>query len=101
MNYVTVLFRSTAKPGHEATVRRELTAVITPTRLEPDCVSYELHIDEGNPACFTCYEQWASSEGFQRQLDSSHIQKLANVIWPLLQESPEEAIIRLNPIRPL
>jgi quinol monooxygenase YgiN len=100
MNYLTVLFQGTAKPGHENTVREALMAVITATRAEADCIAYELHVDQANPANFICYEQWVSEEALQRHLETPHIQKLAQILWPLLQETPAEAIFRLTPIRP-
>ncbi len=98
MTTIFVLFRGTAKAGKEDTVAQLLLGVVGPTRNEGACIAYELHRDVKNPRRFYCYEAWESDAALERHLRTDHIQKLAKELWPLLEESFNEAVIRLSPM---
>ena len=97
MGHVTILFRATAKPGNADAVREALLAAVAPTRAEPGCISYELHVDEDNSSRFTSYELWASDEALQAHGQAPHVAALG-ALWALLEEGPSDAISRLTPL---
>lgn len=51
-----------AKPGTEAELRRDLTAVVEPSRKESGNLGYELFVDQNDPGRFVFVEHWASRE---------------------------------------
>ncbi|MDD2337473.1 MAG: putative quinol monooxygenase [Geobacteraceae bacterium] len=73
---VTLIAKITAKPGKEDQVKKELLAVIDPTRSEAGCISYNLHQDADNNAVFMFYENWSSKEILEQHLQTPHLQGL-------------------------
>lgn len=58
--YVVVGLR--AKKGKAEELRRDLAAVVDPSRKEEGSLRYELFVDESDPELFVFVEQWASAE---------------------------------------
>ena len=58
--YVVVGLR--ARKGKEEELRRDLTAVVAPSRREEGNLRYELFVDESDPGLFVFVEHWASAE---------------------------------------
>lgn len=55
-----------AKLGAEDELRRDLTAVVEPSRNEPSCLRYELLRDQSDPGRFVFVEHWASRGAQQK-----------------------------------
>lgn len=51
-----------AKQGKEEELRRDLVAVVEPSRTEDGNLRYELFVDQGDPGRFVFVEHWASAE---------------------------------------
>ncbi|MFP3454271.1 antibiotic biosynthesis monooxygenase, partial [Bacillus sp. SIMBA_154] len=49
-----------AKPNQIEMVKTELIKFIGVTHAEEECINYDLHQDNKNPAHFIFYENWAS-----------------------------------------
>ena len=62
MSELFIVVAITAKPGKEDELRRDLTAVVEPSRKEPGCLRYELFVDQGQRGRFVFVEHWASRE---------------------------------------
>lgn len=71
---VTVVVRIRAKEGREAEVRRELLALLAPTRAERGCLAYEMHEMPDEPTLFLFHETWASDADLDRHLMETHVQ---------------------------
>ena len=52
-----------AAPGHEKRLGAELHSLVAPTREEPGCLTYELHLDLENPAKFMFYREVCGPSG--------------------------------------
>jgi len=65
---VSVAIRIRAKEGSEAEVRRELLALLAPTRAERGCLECELHEMPDEPTLFMLREAWRSERDFDRRL---------------------------------
>jgi len=86
MTYLTVVAEMLAKPGKEEELRRQLLALMEPTRKEEGCVQYDLHVDTGAPGRFLFYENWTSRERLERHLASPHLAAFRAVAGDLLAE---------------
>lgn len=51
-----------AKKGKEEELRKDLIAVVEPSRKEEGSMRYELFADESDPGHFVFVEHWASPE---------------------------------------
>jgi quinol monooxygenase YgiN len=57
-------------------VRRELTALIAPTRTQPGCLRCELLLDATNPSAVELVEEWQSRADLDRHLRSDDCRRL-------------------------
>lgn len=65
-----------AKPGKEKALRAKLLAMVAPTRAEKGCVSYDVHVDQANPAQFYFIENWKDEGTLAAHLKTPHFTKL-------------------------
>lgn len=70
---VTVLALVKAKEGTERAVREELLSLVTPTRSEPGCISYDLHQAADDKSLFMFYENWKSMEDLEKHRETPHL----------------------------
>lgn len=64
-----------AKPGKEEELRRDLIAVVEPSRKEEGNLRYDLFVDQSDPGRFVFVEHWASPEAQQKHhTQGPHIQ---------------------------
>lgn len=98
--YVTVLFECKAKPGKEEELRSVIAGLVTPTRSEPGCVTYEFHTVEGQPGTFIAYEHWVSPESLDAHVQAAHMQAFIRRSGELLQAPFDSGLRRLHPLRP-
>ena len=75
-----------ALPGHEAAVRQALIDMVAPSRNEPGCLCYNLHVAKEDAGLFIFYEQWASQAAFDFHVETPHFlgldAKLAGKVEP-------------------
>ena len=71
---VSAVIRVRAKEGCEADVRRELLALLPPTRAERGCLSCDVHEMPEEPTLFLSHETWASDAALERHLMEPHVQ---------------------------
>lgn len=81
---LTVVARMRAKPGKEAELRRELEALIEPTRAEAGCVNYDLNQGADDEAVFYFYENWVSEAALGEHLQTAPLQRFVGLIPELL-----------------
>jgi quinol monooxygenase YgiN len=70
---LTILAQITAAAGQEEAVRTALTGLVAPTRAEPGCITYDLHVDNTDPGAFMFYETWETRDLWQDHNVSAHI----------------------------
>jgi len=83
---VIIIAKAKAKPGMEEEVKKELMALIGPTRSEEGCVQYNLHQSADDPSVFMFYENWISQEAFNEHIQTMHLQGLLNKTDELFTE---------------
>jgi quinol monooxygenase YgiN len=77
-------------------VRRELAALLEPTRAEKGCINYDMHQALTDPALFLFHENWTSAADLDAHLASPHIQRWIRLADELLAEPIE--ITRWTPV---
>ncbi|CAA0102129.1 Putative monooxygenase [BD1-7 clade bacterium] len=74
MSKLTVVANITAKADSIDLVKSELHKLIEITRAEDGCINYDLHQNNENPAHFTFFENWESTEQWQIHMGAQHLQ---------------------------
>lgn len=69
-----VLVAMYAKDGREQELRRDLIAVVEPSRKDEGNLRYELFVDQDDPHRFVFVEHWADKDAqHKHHTDSEHI----------------------------
>jgi len=89
MNSITVIATFQARPGKESDLRTVLISLLTLTRKETGCVSYDLHQSPEEPAKFLFYENWTSKAALDAHLQSAHVKALLPRLDDLCTAFPE------------
>jgi quinol monooxygenase YgiN len=63
-----------AAPNREKDLENALRALVAPTRGEPGCLAYRLHLDPANPAKLMFYEKFADQAALDAHIASPHFQ---------------------------
>ncbi|MBL8628223.1 MAG: antibiotic biosynthesis monooxygenase [Rhodospirillaceae bacterium] len=75
MSEIHIVVGLHAKPGGADELRRDLAALVEPSRNEPGNIAYDLYEDINSPGHFVFVEHWASSEAQQQHHNHGlHIQ---------------------------
>lgn len=86
---VCVMAKMKAKAGKETELKEALTALVGPTREEPDCIEYLLHQAKDDASVFAFYEQWSSQKALDRHLKMPYLQAFFARTDDLLDGPPE------------
>ena len=86
---VRVIAHVMSKPDSLEQVRTILSALVTPTRRESGCVSYNLLEQQSDPRQFVTVEEWASAEAEQAHFSTPHILSALQQLSGLLAAEPD------------
>lgn len=86
---VYVVAKLQARAGKEEVLRKQLEALIEPTKREKGCRRYSLMQDRSNPAVLTMLEEWDTEADLNTHLALPHLQKLFAQLPELLAAPPE------------
>lgn len=86
---VRVIARITAQPGKEAELESILRALITPTRQEAGCISYQLLRHQSDVTEFTFVEEWQSDAAIDAHFETPHLQNALAQASELLACAPD------------
>jgi quinol monooxygenase YgiN len=89
MKTLTVVATFQARPGKETELRKALTGLVAPTRMEAGCLNYDLHVSSDDPAKFLFHENWTSKAHLDTHLQSPHIKALLPRVDELCVAFPE------------
>ena len=85
---LTVFAEFHARPGREEELGRLLKGLLEPTRKEPGCLQYDLHVDNDKPGHFLFFENWTSMPLLDEHLGSPHLTDLQTRSADLVAEPP-------------
>jgi quinol monooxygenase YgiN len=74
MAQVTNLAFFRVRRGESEALGAALAALVEPTRLEAECLKYDLHRSVDDADVWFVYENWRSPEGFDAHMLSEHLQ---------------------------
>lgn len=67
-----------ALPEHHEAVLAALTKVLAPTREEPGCKQYDLHLDPADCNQMVIIERWVDESALSDHIASRHLSQLRN-----------------------
>jgi quinol monooxygenase YgiN len=91
----TMLATFVPRPGAEAALLDELTAMVAPSSAEPGCLEYLPLTDPARPGTVVMVEEWADRQALDEHFASAHFARVAPRLADLLGEPVE--IIELQP----
>lgn len=86
-NEVVCIANLEAKEGKKEALLKVLQGLIQPSRSEPGCISYHLHVSPENPNLFTFIDKFKDLDAFNYHCETSHIKEAFDNIIPALVES--------------
>jgi len=69
-----------AASGHEKELGSRLHALVAPTREEPGCLVYELHLDPEDPGKFMFYEKFVSHAALDLHLTAPYFRRFQSYL---------------------
>jgi quinol monooxygenase YgiN len=95
---VSLIATLSARPETRDELFRLLVAQVAPTRAEPGCIDYNLHVDASDPCLFVFYENWKSQADLDAHMNMDHLRPLLSQIDRLLARPID--VRRLHPAEP-
>jgi len=89
---VTVVAQLKAKPGLEQRLKAELLAMLAPSRKDPGCINYDLHVAPDHPGKFMFHENWQSKQHLDDHLATPHLKAFFAKAGELLAEPAQIAL---------
>lgn len=89
---LTIVARIKAKPGMEQRMQQDLLRLLTPTRAESGCITFDLLQDTNDPTVFVLYENWKD----QAALDAHFQQPSVKQVLQAYEETLVEPIAVLS-----
>jgi quinol monooxygenase YgiN len=89
---IAVTAKMRAKEGMEDSLKEELLALLSPTRAEAGCITYELHQSKKDRTAFLFYEKWQSKEDLGAHATAPHMVNFKGKAGEMLAEPPQIAI---------
>lgn len=70
---LTVIAQIRTKAGQRERLRQVLFGLVTPTRAEAGCVTYDLHESNTEPGLFVFYETWKAEADLDAHFQTAHM----------------------------
>jgi len=85
---LTVIAEFWARPASEEALRALLMGLVAPSRKEPGCVQYDLHVDNKEAGHFLFYENWRSQAALDEHVATPHFKDFQARAASLVREPP-------------
>src|SRR5256885_13658297 len=84
-NAVTLIVILRAREGQETLLEAELRALVSPSRREEGCLTYNLHRASDTPGALLLHEVWASREAHTEHTHTPHFlqQRAGRIACPV------------------
>ena len=70
---LTIVAIIRAKDGCREAVAAQLHTLLAPSRRDPGCLNYDLHISLETPGLFLFYENWATRADWEAHMATPHL----------------------------
>lgn len=91
---LTLVAEFQALPGKEDELRRELQALVAPTRSESGCLDYFLHESPEQTGHFLFYENWTSDAALAEHARTPYLQRIGSLVPELCTAPPRLVKLR-------
>ncbi len=95
---LTVVARIKAKSGMEERMQQDLLSLLTPTRAEPGCITFDLLLDTHDSLVFLLYENWQNQAALDAHFQQPYVEQVLKAYEVTLAE-PIAAMI-LSKVEP-
>ena len=83
---LTIIAHIEAKEGKLDFLKKQVLALVEPTKKEQGCLRYELNQDIENSNLFIFVEEWKSHALWQQHMENSHLQTFVKATEGLLEK---------------
>ena len=83
---LTIIAHIEAKEGELGFVKKEVLALVEPTKQEQGCLRYELNQDHVNQKLFIFVEEWESQALWQKHMENKHLQAFVKATDGVLEK---------------
>ncbi|MFT5702262.1 MAG: quinol monooxygenase YgiN [Desulforhopalus sp.] len=95
MNKIAVVAVLKAKTGKEEALGEALAKLVSPSREDDGCISYDLHRNSDDRSVFIFYERWESRELLDQHLAQPHLTAFGEKAGDLLDGPPDVKILEI------
>ena len=86
---ITIVAKSTIKPGMTEDFKREAIPLIEASQKESGCISYDMYEDVNNPNILAFIEQWEDRAAIDAHNKSAHVTRIVPRISAFREGAPE------------
>jgi quinol monooxygenase YgiN len=86
MTVLTVIARIKSNPGMEKQMQQDLLGLLTPTRSETGCITFDLLTDINDPTIFILYENWESQSALDAHFEQPYVKRVLKAYEVTLAE---------------
>jgi quinol monooxygenase YgiN len=83
---LTIVARIRAKPGLEVRMQQDLLSLLTPTRAESGCITFDLLQDTTDPTVFVLYENWKNQTALDNHFQQPYVKQVLQAYEETLAE---------------
>jgi len=83
---LTIVACIKAKPGMQEQMQQDLLSLLTPTRAEPGCITFDLLLDIQDPSVFLLYENWQNQAALDAHFQQSYVKQVLKAYEVTLAE---------------
>lgn len=95
MSKIAVVAMIKAKAGKEDALGEVLADLVSPSRKDDGCISYDLHRNTDDRSVFVFYEQWESKELLDDHLTQPHLRAFGEKAGDLLDGPADVKILEI------
>jgi quinol monooxygenase YgiN len=83
---LTIVAHIKAKPGMEDQMRQDLLGLLTPTRAESGCITFDLLVNTKDPTIFVLYETWKDQAALDAHFQQPYVKQVFKAYEQTLAE---------------
>jgi quinol monooxygenase YgiN len=95
MNKIAVVAVLKAQPVKEDSLEEALGRLVSPSRKDDGCISYDLHRNSDDRSVFVFYERWESKELLDKHLAQPHLTAFSKKARELLDGPSDVKILEI------
>ncbi|MBW4694235.1 MAG: antibiotic biosynthesis monooxygenase [Lyngbya sp. HA4199-MV5] len=94
VSHLTIVAHIKAKPGMETRMQQDLLSLLTPTRAESGCITFDLLKDINDPTSFVLYENWKDQAALDDHFQQPYVKRVLQAYEETLAEPIEVLSLR-------